>query len=73
MVDLKRWYQKLTEKGPQYGYIPNPGKTYLITKQGINTKCFEDTGIGITAEGLMYLGVPLGAREYEEKKSAEKI
>ena len=32
LQDLKSWWDKLTLLGPQYGYFPNPEKTWLIVK-----------------------------------------
>ena len=30
---LSAWWDKVTEFGPQYGYFPNPTKTWLVVKE----------------------------------------
>ena len=33
LVDLKAWWDRLTDLGPDYGYFPNTKKTWLIVKE----------------------------------------
>ena len=52
--DLKSWWDRLTQLGPQFGYFPNPAKTWLIVKeqhQGAALDAFGDTSINITSQG----------------------
>ena len=30
--DLRMWWDKVMRYGPEYGYLPNPGKTWLVVK-----------------------------------------
>ena len=33
MDGLRAWWDKVTELGPEYGYFPNPAKTWLVVKE----------------------------------------
>ena len=33
LTGLKRWWDRITEIGPAYGYHPNPTKTSLVVKE----------------------------------------
>ena len=33
MKGLRAWWDKVTEFGPEYGYFPNPAKTWLVVKE----------------------------------------
>ena len=32
LAGIKKWWQRLQESGPKYGYFPNPSKCILIAK-----------------------------------------
>lgn len=34
---LRAWWDKITQLGPEYGYFPNPAKTWLVVKEGHHT------------------------------------
>ena len=71
---LKSWWDKLTLLGPQYGYFPNPEKTWLIVKGQYREAAqdvFGDTGINITSQGREYLGSVIGSPEFVKKKVEE--
>ena len=34
LAELLVWWDLLTREGPDFGYYPNPSKTWLVTKEG---------------------------------------
>ena len=67
IADLRVWWNLLTREGPDFGYFPNPSKTWLITKEGFNDvgiSSFASTGVSITSDGRPYLGAAIGSVEY---------
>ena len=73
---LQAWWTKLVEVGPAYGYLPNPAKTWLVTKQDYfdkATNIFAGSGVNITPEGRPYLGAAIGSRKYIEKYVSTKV
>ena len=57
---LRRWWDKLCEIGPKFGYFPNPGKTWIITTDELlplAKEIFEDTGVKITFSGYFNTSV----------------
>ena len=66
---IKIWWDDLTQLGPQYGYFPNPEKTWLI----MNDKHFEAASITFTGSGIQltklgreYLGSAIGSANFSE-------
>ena len=60
---LKQWWDRLAERGPQYGYSVNPSKTWLVVKEcHLNSakELFKDTGVQVTTKGKVYLGSFIG-------------
>ena len=50
LVTLRKYWDKLAELGPGYGYFPNAVKTVLLAKQEHQQEArrlFADTGISI--------------------------
>ena len=61
--NLKSWWLKLNEIGPQYGYYINPKKSVLLVKESKLDEAkviFEDQGVCIQSEGTRYLGGAIG-------------
>ena len=63
-------------EGLNFGYFPNPSKTWLVTKEschnvGIST--FAGTGVNITSEGRPYLGAAVGSAKYVENYMNSKV
>ena len=61
--NIRSWWDKLVQIGPDYGYFPNPAKTCLLVKHATRkaaSDIFSGTGISISCEGKKYLGAPLG-------------
>ena len=76
LVDLKAWWDRLTDLGPDYGYFPNAKKTWLIVKENKlseATVTFSDTEISITNEGRTQLGGAIGTRAFIEMYAKQKI
>ena len=51
LSSLKSWWNHLDKIGPEYGYLPNATKSWLIVKQDQLEQAkslFKDTGVSIT-------------------------
>ena len=51
MDGLRAWWDKITEFVPEYGYFPNPAKTWLVVKEEYLEAAqnkFEGSGIQLT-------------------------
>ena len=76
VTDLREWWDQLTKEGPDFGYFPNPPKTWLVTKDSfhsLGTAAFTDTGKNITSEGRPYLGVAIGSRKFVDEYVESKV
>ena len=76
MDGLRAWWDKVTELGPEYGYFPNPAKTWLVVKEehleaAQNT--FGGCGIQLTTQGRQYLGAPIGSMEFVDLSVKKKV
>ena len=70
LEQLRRWWDKLNECGPAFGYFPNAVKTWLIVKESqlaLAKELFCDTGVQITTEGHRLLGAPVGTQQFCER------
>ena len=68
--NLLRWWLKLIELGPKFGYFPNAAKSYLIVKEMHKDRAdvvFVNTGVKITSSGKRHLGAVIGSREYKNE------
>ena len=64
---IKDWWDGLTQLGPQYGYFPNPEKTWLVVKEEhyeAASATFAGSGIQLTRHGRQYLGSAIGSDEF---------
>ncbi len=76
LARLKTWWDRISEIGPDYGYYPNPSKTWLIVKDSNleeATTLFQGTGVSITAEGKRHLGAALGTNSFVESYVKRKV
>ena len=76
LADLRAWWDHLTREGPDFGYYPNPSKTWLVTKEGCEAagfSTFAGTGVNVTQDGRPYLGAAVGSTEYVEKFVKSKV
>ena len=74
--NLKRWWDKLCERGPGYGYFPNGAKSILLVKPQHLSRAqevFDGTGVVVTVEGVRYLGSPIGTPEFKATFVSEKV
>ena len=73
---LRRWWDKLCEIGPKFGYHPNPGKTWIITRDDLlplAKEIFNGTGVKITSEGQRHLGAAIGKASFKTSFMQEKV
>ena len=73
---LHSWWDRLTTKGPSYGYFVNPSKTWLVTKDlhlQNAVKTFAGSGVNITPNGRPYLGAALGSPDFIEEHLRSKV
>ena len=73
---IKDWWDGLTQLGPQYGYFPNPEKTWLVVKEEhyeAASATFAGSGIQLTRHGRQYLRSAIGSDEFTEAFVKMKI
>ena len=73
---LKVLWDFICQHGPQYGYHPQPTKTWLIVKPRFisNAKhVFQNTDVQITTEGQKHLGAVIGSNNFKCKFITEKV
>jgi hypothetical protein len=76
ITNLKIWFDKLLERGPLYGYFPQPKKCVLIVKaekESLARETFQDTGVEITTIGKRHLGAALGSASFKKEFVQEKV
>ena len=76
LKELRKWWDKLVEKGPAYGYFPNASKTWLIVKDeklDEAKRIFKGTGVKFTSEGKRHLGATIGSQTFKESYLQKKI
>ena len=67
LQQLRRWWDKLNEVGPAFGYFPNATKTWLVVKEtelAAAQELFHGSGVQITADGHRLLGAPIGTQSF---------
>jgi hypothetical protein len=73
---VKEWWESIQENGPKYGYLPEPSKSWLITKPQHEEKArqaFRDSAVKITTEGHKQLGASLGSEDYKQTFVKDKV
>ena len=76
LAGLRRWWDLIVEKGPAYGYYPNPTKSCLVAKEEnieMAKKVFQGTGISVTEEGKRHLGAAIGTQAFVENYIERKV
>ena len=76
LENIRKWWQKLSEIGPKYGYFPNPQKSCLIVKKDKEEQAkrvFKTAGIPITTEGQRHLGAAIGSATFKEEYIKGKV
>ena len=72
---LRKWWDRLVERGRAFGYFVNEGKTVLVVKKSWEQKAkdlFRGSGIKITVEGNRHLGAAVGTDCFLEEYVCEK-
>ena len=67
LSEIRLWWDKLLQFGPDFGYYPNPSKTCLVVKESFYdaaVELFQDSGISITVDGKRYLRGALGSPSF---------
>jgi len=73
---LKHWWDKMEEIGPDFGYYANATKSWLIVKEEHTARAaelFQGTDVQITNEGQRHLGAALGSRTFVETYVTGKV
>ena len=77
---LRKWWDRVVEHGPKYGYYPKASKSWLVVKEEKLNEAIEifgNSGVQITTEGRKYLGgfvgTPEGKKKYVEELCEEWI
>ena len=76
LTRLRKWWDRIVELGPDYGYYPNASKTWLIVKESKLEEAstiFQETGVAITMEGKRHLGAALGKHAFVESYVQQKV
>ena len=65
---LRSWWDKVLQYGPEYGYFPNPEKSWLVVKEHMEEahNIFGTPGVQITNQGRQYIGAPTGSEGFVE-------
>ena len=66
----------MTKIGPEYGYLPNASKTWLIVKEERleeSKQLFQDTRVKISYDGKSHLWSAIGSRTFVESFVKEKV
>ena len=73
---IRIWWSSLCTLGPQFGYYPNPAKTWLVVKSQFLADArmiFSGTGVQITNEGRPYLGAAIGCEAFRRAYMTNKV
>ena len=72
---IREWFDKLCESGPEFGYYPEPQKTYLVVDPGDEAEAnmlFGDLGVKVVT-GLRFLGGFIGDQESTDDFVEQKV
>jgi hypothetical protein len=75
LISIKVWLTDLINRGPSYGYYPEPKKSYLVVKEkfkDVAEEIFGDLGVKIVT-GQRFLGGYIGDIEAKQIHVQEKI
>ena len=76
LTRLRSWWDKLQLTGPQFGYFPNPDKTWLVVKLDyakIAKEQFQNTGIKISVDGQRHLGAAIRSQSFIKAYIRDKV
>uniref|UniRef100_A0A146KS76 Uncharacterized protein n=1 Tax=Lygus hesperus TaxID=30085 RepID=A0A146KS76_LYGHE len=75
LIAVREWLSRLQEEGPKWGYYPEPAKSYLIVKPGLEERAaevFQDLNIQIV-QSHRYLGGTIGPLSAQEEFVSGKV
>ena len=75
MINLREWFDLACFWGPKSGYVPDPPKSILIVKEGLEElakEIFAGTGVNIVS-GSRYLGGCIGEKEVVHDFVKDKV
>ena len=75
IIRLRAWWDLLCQRGPLYGYKPNPSKSVLVVKPPHleeASRIFESTGVTITDDGHRFLGAAIGTSGFVDGYLSQK-
>ena len=75
-MEIRTWWDALSNPGPDFGYFPNDRKCWIVAKPAKEEsvrEAFKDTSINVTVQGQKHLGASIGSREYLEEYVSEKV
>ena len=76
LIAIRDWWDKLSLKGPDYGYYTNGPKSSLYVKAAHieeARRLFDNTGIKITTVGTRHLGSALGSDDFIQEFVRAKV
>jgi len=76
LAGVKKWWEYLQAKGPDFGYCPKPAKTILIKDSSLKQsaqKIFKGDGIKIADQGERHLGSVIGTEPFREQYTKNKV
>ena len=76
LLKLRHWWDKLTSFGPDFGYLPNASKSWLVVKEGLLPEAsdiFSGTSLNITDFGRRFLGAAIESPNFVESFVMKKV
>ena len=77
LLQVRKWWDKLNELGPKFGYFPKTSKSFLILKSPTlldrAREIFAGTNIQITCQGQRHLGAVIGHENYQQQYVSSKV
>jgi hypothetical protein len=75
LEDLKSWLIELMQHGPDYGYFPEPSKSYLVARkefEKVAKDIFQDPGVTVVS-GRRLLGGFIGSEDDKQEYVADRV
>ena len=75
ILSLRYWWDTSCKLGPNFGYFPEPTKSWLTAKSDCFDKAvhiFNDSNIQITTQGRRHLGAALCMSQFTDQYIMEK-
>ncbi len=75
MLDIAEWFRRLRERGPAYGYYPEPTKSHIVTRPELvdqARRIFSPLGVKVHTD-YRFLGGCIGTTEGAQRYVEEKV